>query len=223
MKTYAQFLYGVPILLIAICISCGSSGSTSSSSSSSDSTPSAGSGTGNALTDVFSTWDTIAEVVSTSLNVGTPTDISFGAAVKSMSLHVHCTSGGPASVSGTDENGLFSVTADMADCSGTDGSLSYSGTYLDVGNNRTFATIFSGIVGGNGCLLTMTSAQYAFVVALDIVAAPTTETLTGSMTAACTETAGSATVSCDFGGGVTANNTSAFNAACSCSGAGCGS
>ncbi|MBI4237246.1 MAG: hypothetical protein HY696_02360 [Deltaproteobacteria bacterium] len=192
---------------------CGNvSASNSAADEESDGVPATGSGTGDVPADIFTTWDTIAEVVSTSLNVGTPTDIT--ATAKSLSQHVHCTSGGPASVSGTDENGAFSLSAEMGNCAGTNGIMAISGTYADVGNNRTFTTTFSGAIGGNGCLLTMDQLTYTFVVDLTIIAAPTAETITGFLAASCTTTGGTTTVACDFSSGVPANNPTQFKAAC---------
>lgn len=189
-------------------LSCGSSGSSSGGGSSS-------AGTGDAIGDAITTFNTVAEVVSTSLGVA-----ASGGGI-SGEQHVHCANGSQATVTGSVGSGAFDTTVDFGGCDGVSGTTGVSGTYSDSGNDRAFVANFSGSATGNGCALTLGSLVYNFTVAIDVISAPTSEFVTGSITAACTEPDGNADVSCSFGSGVISNNTTLLRAACSCTGVGC--
>ena len=187
-----------------------------------------GSGSGVTLDDTLATFDTVAEVMATALNTNTPPALFFlhgeGLAKKvSKEIHVHCDTGGPAVVTGDiigdDADGTFDLSVSFDDCSGVDGTAMFSGTYESGADGRDFAADISGSVGGNGCLLVLDDAGYLFTVDPDVIAAPTAETLTGTMEATCPAT--DSTVSCDFGSGVDALDLTALAATCVCTGGGC--
>lgn len=186
---------------------CGGSGASSGGGGS-------GTGSGDAIGDMLATFNTVAEVVSTSLSVAAPGGISG-------EQHVHCSNGVQATVTGSVGSGAFDTSVDFGGCDDVSGTAAVSGTYSDSGNNREFLAGLSNSAVGNGCTLELGGLIYDFTTAIDVISAPTSELATGSMTAACSEPDGSATVSCSFGTGVISNNTTLMRAACSCSGAGC--
>lgn len=190
-----------------------------------------GTGIGNALQDALTALDTVGTVVSTSLTVGTSTSLILsvdGGGLKAASIdqHVHCTAGGPANVTGTIDDtgtaGVFDLSVDLGDCDGLNGTLNFDGSFETADDTRNFTVDFTGSVGGNGCLLALDEAGYLFSAALDIIAAPVTESLSGTLTGTCTEPGGTASISCDWGGGANADDAGALLASCTCSGDGCG-
>lgn len=187
-------------------------------------------GSGDVAADVAATLDIISSVVSTSLNVS-----SSGLLVKSSTFflktagvdqHVHCSSGGPAAVTGTIDGtsteGTFDLAVDFNDCDGLDGDVDFEGTFATPDETADFEVTFTGSVGGNGCSLATDELEYSFSAETGVIAAPVLEMLAGSLTGTCTEPDGSATISCDFTDGIDPDDTDAIEAACSCSGDGCG-
>lgn len=177
-----------------------------------------GTGTGNAIQDALTDFDTVRTVISTGLNVATPGG--------TLPLHVHCSSG-QAEVSGSTgaaADGTFAISANLAyaSCDGTNGTVTAAGPYATAGTARTFTADLGGTAGGNGCSVDFTSTTYLFTVDTSAVAAPTAETAGGTLSATCTEPAGSATVSCDWGAGTVIANSASLTAGCSCTGSGCG-
>lgn len=187
-----------------------------------------GTGSGNALDDTLATFDTVAEVLATALNTNTPPALSLPRKKRlikkvSKEIHVHCATGGPAvvtgDISGDDANGTFDLAVTFNDCSGLDGEATFTGTYESGDDNRNFVADLSGSVGGNGCLLVLDDLGYLFTVDLDVIAAPTAETVTETLSTTCPETG--ATVSCDFSEGVNALDATSLASACTCAGGGC--
>ena len=199
---------------------CGSTGGDDSSGGS----DSIGTGSGVAITDTLTTLNSVLMVASTSLTVSAPFLILDGANGKTVEVdqHVHCSDGNQASSTGTNNTGLFDISIVMNGCEGVNGSSGFGGTSA-VNENRDFTGDFTGSAGGNGCSVSLESLGYSFSTPVETITAPTSESVTGSISATCTETAGSALVSCDFSGVVDAQSSSALTAACTCTGDGCGS
>lgn len=206
--------------------SCG--GSSSDGSDESTESTEIGAGSGNATTDTLTTFNTVAMVISTSLSVNAPSGSNPRFNINSATVsnqHVHCTSGGPATINGSfdssGDGGTFDLTADLGNCEGLDGTISFSGSYQTVGDNYEFTVGFTGNAGGNGCLVALDHLTYVFEISTTLITAPLSESAKDTMTATCTEGESSPSVSCDFGTGVVSNNATLMTAACSCTGGGC--
>lgn len=191
-----------------------------------------GSGSGDLSQDMLASLDTVGTVVSTSLNVGSPSAASLLLErttglppPKALSQHVHCASGGPASVTGDidgdADRGTFDLTVSLDGCEGANGAISVSGTYNTSGELRDFETSLSGSIGGSGCLLTMDALAFIFTVETSEIAAPVAVTFDGTLSGVCTEPSGDASLTCDWSGGIDADNPSTLFGNCSCSGASC--
>lgn len=186
-----------------------------------------GTGTGDADADALKTLDAILVVASTSLNVssfGTLNLDTAGTKAQTVNQHVHCSNGSQAVVSGSNSAGgagVFDILIDMSGCEGVSGSVGFRGTSITGAATRDFTGTFSSDAGGNGCSVSLGAVRYVFSVPLDVIKAPTSELLTGSLSATCTEPGGEASVACDFGGGVDPDNSSSLASSCSCTGAGC--
>lgn len=186
----------------------------------------AGSGSGDVPDDAFQSLDAVRTVVATSLNVAAglivaPSELPASA----VSQHVHCSNGSQASVTGSEDTsvspGSFNLAVEMNGCEGVLGSLTFTGTSTTTTEEITFEGGFSGTVGGLGCLMTLDDLSYTFSVDREMIAAPTSETVTGNLSGDCSEPAGTATISCDFGTGIDPEETASFSTSCSCTGDGC--
>lgn len=215
-------ILGIVIMVVPLHLTFSASGvsgcgSTGDGSGGSGGSVSAGTGTGDAIQDTLTTLDTLLMVASTSLNVSS-------SAVLAVDQHVHCPSGAQASVTGDNTaDGPFDVVIVMNNCEGVTGTTNHAGSSVTGADSREFTGGFTESVGGNGCILSLTDLDFSFSVPLDTIVAPTSETVTGALTATCTESGSEASVTCDFTGGIDAQSTSALTAACSCIGSGCGS
>ncbi len=184
-----------------------------------------GSGSGDLSQDILAPLDTAGTVVSTSLNVSSPSVAGLLLTAKSFEQHVHCASGGPATVTGDidgdADRGTFDLTVSMDECEGVNGTISVSGTYNTSGELRDFETSLSGSIGGSGCLLTLDALAFIFTVETSKIAAPVAVTFDGTLNGVCTEPSGDASLTCDWSGGIDADNPSTLFGDCSCSGAAC--
>ncbi len=164
-----------------------------------------GTGTGDPLAD---TGKTISDSMGAAFQ-----GVSSG--IVNSSQTIQCIPDGQAIVSGDASTGnpvTFDLTADFINCAGLDGSIAMSGEYFSNQTDFNYNFTISGIVGGNGCALDLD----AFGADISQTGNTLTFLLTGSISATC----GSATVTCDYNG-VNAQDPSALQAACSCSGGGC--
>lgn len=203
-------------IMMAMLSGCGGGGG-------SPAEPDDGMGSGNAIQDLLDTFSSVRVVLRNPL-------VTAFAAPSTISQHVHCSESGQASVLGTisgeSAEGTFSLSGDFsyASCDGLNSTGTFAGSFSVSGSERNFTGTFGGTVGGNGCSVSLGGASYAFPLSSDpdTIAPPSSGTASGTLSATCAESAGSATVSCDWGAGVDVTNSTAMTAGCSCTGSGCG-
>jgi|GEM_PF-5870605 len=196
---------GLGILLVVVLKWGGLAGCGGGSGGNGNPNVNVGTGTGNVVAD---TSTAISEAMNSAFQ-------GVNAGIANSSQTIQCNPG-QAVISGSASGGNpvhFSLTSDLNDCAGLDGSIQMSGE-VSSGSSNDFTANFtvSGTIGGHGCAVDFNSFG------ADITGSNGTATflLSGSVDSTC----GSATVTCDYNG-VNSQDPVALQAACTCSGTGC--
>jgi len=199
--------------------------------SSSNNNQGTGDATADTVTDVKSITDITTDVIiaywddlpdmPVAMRLGTKADEQ----TPLPSRTVDCPGGGKAIITGyylpfPDGNYGFSLTIQLIDCNGLNGTFDTNGMYYkcEETGDVIISTNFNGTITGLGCSIDL--SQFSYGVSFNTNGEAKDEKANGTASATCSEIKGDAQVECQPSN-IAPSDTNALKSSCSCTGSGC--